>query len=42
MLGKELGIATETTGLTSDQKVNIIQDRGELIRNDAQEGTNNA
>ena len=24
-LGKELGIATETTGLTSDQEVNILQ-----------------
>ena len=27
-LGKELGIATETTGLTSDQEVNIFQGRG--------------
>ena len=41
-LGKELGIATETTGLTSDQEVNIPQGRGELIINDAWEGTNDA
>ena len=41
-LGKELGIATETTGLTSDQELNIPQGRGELIINDAREGTNDA
>ena len=33
MLGKELGIAIETTGLTSDQEVNILQDQGELFTN---------
>ena len=34
-LAKELGIATGTTGLTSVQKVNIPQNRGELITSDA-------
>ena len=40
--GKELGVSTENTGLTSDQEVNILRDGGELITNDAREGTNDA